>query len=201
MDEPGRFERSMRESTPGTTPLRSRARNAGPTSRRVLLLTSGLGYGHRRASDAIKQALAELSPESVTCDLDFWSLMNPGVAGSIQQMYLQVVQRHSALYDRVYALDEHTWRRIVENDMEPPPEVLEMTEVILASRNASEDIRKCSARIRPTWCCSRLPVRPCHAARSAGTSHMRWPVRPCSRLSGCGSGSACCNRSAASIPM
>jgi len=142
MDEPGRFERSMRESTPGTTPLRSRARNAGPTSRRVLLLTSGLGYGHRRASDAIKQALAELSPASVTSDLDFWSLMNPGVAGSIQQMYLQVVQRHSALYDRVYALDEHTWRRIVENDMEPPPEVLEMTEVILASRNASEDIRK-----------------------------------------------------------
>ena len=108
MDEPGRFERSMRESTPGTTPLRSRARSAGPRSRRVLLLTSGLGYGHRRASDAIKQALAELSPASVTSDLDFWSLMNPGVAGSIQQMYLQVVQRHSALYDRVYALDEHT---------------------------------------------------------------------------------------------
>ena len=112
MDEPGRFERSMRESTPGTTPLRSRARSAGPRSRRVLLLTSGLGYGHRRASDAIREALAELSPGSVTCDLDFWSLMNPGVAGSIQQMYLQVVQRHSALYDRVYALDEHTWRRI-----------------------------------------------------------------------------------------
>jgi UDP-N-acetylglucosamine:LPS N-acetylglucosamine transferase len=106
------------------------------------LLTSGLGYGHRRASDAIAEALAELSPASVTCAVDFWSLMNPGVAGSIQQIYLQIVQRHSDLYDRVHRLDEHTWRRIIESDMEPPPDVLEFAEVILANRNVGEHLSK-----------------------------------------------------------
>jgi hypothetical protein len=112
MDEPGRFERSMRESTPGTTPLRSRAPAVQGRGRAASCCSRpAWATVIRRASDAIKQALAELSPGSVTCDLDFWSLMNPGVAGSIQQMYLQVVQRHSALYDRVYALDEHLWRR------------------------------------------------------------------------------------------
>ena len=52
MDEPGRLERSMRESTPEITPVGTRVRSGGAVPRRVLVLTSGLGYGHRRACDA-----------------------------------------------------------------------------------------------------------------------------------------------------
>jgi UDP-N-acetylglucosamine:LPS N-acetylglucosamine transferase len=142
MNESGRPQPLMRDSIVERTGLATYGRGEGPASRRVLLLTSGLGYGHRRASDAICQSLQELSPESVTSELDFWSLMNPGVAESIQQIYLELVQRHSALYDRVHRLDEHTWRRILESNMEPPSEVHELTEVILATANIGEHLDK-----------------------------------------------------------
>ena len=72
-------------------------RSAGRSPRRVLLLTSGLGMGHRRASDAIAQALTTLAPATKMRELDFWSLMHPGVAESIQQIYLQIVQQHPDL--------------------------------------------------------------------------------------------------------
>jgi processive 1,2-diacylglycerol beta-glucosyltransferase len=123
----------MRDSSLGTS-LATYRRDARPPSR-ILLLTSGLGLGHRRASDAIREALTILAPETVLRELDFWSLMHPGVAESIQQMYLQIVQQHPDLYDRLHRLDEHTWRRIIETDIEPPPEVLELTSVVLATRN------------------------------------------------------------------
>jgi UDP-N-acetylglucosamine:LPS N-acetylglucosamine transferase len=142
MDETGRPPPVMRDSTVERPALPSYGRGDDPAPRRVLLLTSGLGYGHRRASDAICQALAELSPESITSELDFWSLMNPGVAESIQQIYLALVQRHSALYDRVHRLDEHTWRRILESNMEPPAEVHELTEVILATASIGDHLDK-----------------------------------------------------------
>jgi len=98
---------------------------------RVLLLTSALGSGHMRATDALAEALRRLAPDAAVHKLDFWSLMNPGVAGSIRQIYLQLVQRHADLYERVHRLDEHTWRRIIENDLEPPEEVRELIGVIL----------------------------------------------------------------------
>ena len=125
----------MRDTGLERSPLTTNRRGDNRSPRRVLLLTSGLGLGHRRASDAIAQALTTTAPQTTIRELDFWSLMHPGVAESIQQIYLQVVQQHSDLYDRLYHLDEHTWRRIIEADMEPPREVLELTSVVLATRN------------------------------------------------------------------
>jgi processive 1,2-diacylglycerol beta-glucosyltransferase len=99
----------------------------------VLLLTSGLGCGHVRALDALAAALAKRAPEATVRRLDFWSLMNPGIAASVQQMYLELVQGSPDLYDRLHRLDQRTWRRILENDVEPPPEVRELVERILAN--------------------------------------------------------------------
>lgn len=99
----------------------------------MLLLTSGLGRGHVRALDALVEALARRAPEATVRRLDFWSLMNPGVAASVQQMYLELVQGSPHLYDRLHRLDQRTWRRILENDVEPPPEVRELVERILAN--------------------------------------------------------------------
>jgi UDP-N-acetylglucosamine:LPS N-acetylglucosamine transferase len=141
-DDTGRPQPLMRDSTVERTAHPTSGRGDGAARRRVLLLTSGLGYGHRRASDAIREALTDVSPESITSELDFWSLMNPGVAETIQQIYLELVQHHSALYDRVHRLDEHTWRRILESNMEPPPEVHELTEVILATANIGDHLDK-----------------------------------------------------------
>lgn len=99
----------------------------------MLLLTSGLGCGHVRALDALVAALSKRAPEATVRRLDFWSLMNPGIAASVQQMYLQLVQGSPDLYDRLHRLDQRTWRRILENDVEPPPEVRELVERILAN--------------------------------------------------------------------
>lgn len=44
---------------------------------RILLLTSGLGLGHVRAAQAIERALEGAATVET---VDFWSLINPGVA-------------------------------------------------------------------------------------------------------------------------
>jgi UDP-N-acetylglucosamine:LPS N-acetylglucosamine transferase len=98
----------------------------------VLILSSGLGSGHVRAAQAIAAALKCLAPEAVVRELDFWSLMNPGVADTIKETYLQLVLGHPELYARVHRLDERTWRRVIENDIPPPPEVIELIELLTA---------------------------------------------------------------------
>ena len=95
---------------------------------RVLLLTSGLGFGHVRAAQAIEAALIQQSVPVKT--LDLWSLMNPDVAAICQHTYLRLVQECPALYERLYHLDEHTWRQILQSEEGPPPEVLEVLEMI-----------------------------------------------------------------------
>lgn len=106
----------------GDTPARS---NVGRP--RVLLLTSGLGLGHVRAAQAIEAALRQ---GAEICTLDMWSLMNAGVARALHATYLSLVQNHSELYERLYHLDEHTWRQILESDSGPPRAVLEVLELI-----------------------------------------------------------------------
>jgi processive 1,2-diacylglycerol beta-glucosyltransferase len=94
---------------------------------RVLLLTSGLGCGHVRAAEAVQAAF----PEQVRVgSVDLWSLMNPGVARACQQTYLQLVTEHPELYERLYRLDEHTWRQILESESGPPRPVLEVLQLI-----------------------------------------------------------------------
>jgi len=110
-----------------------RARATSGAARKVLLLTSSLGYGHVRASDAIGAALRTLDPAASIRRLDFWSLMNPGVAATLKQTYLEIVLRHTDLYDRVHRLDEHTWRRVTLTGEDPPPELRDLSGIITAN--------------------------------------------------------------------
>lgn len=109
-------------------------------SPRVLLLTSGLGYGHVRAAQAVEAAL--LQRRATVRTLDLWSLMNPGAASIIQKTYLQLVQEYPDLYERLYHLDEHTWRHIFESEDGPPAAVLEVLELI------SQIMANCVADVR-----------------------------------------------------
>lgn len=97
-------------------------------SPRVLLLTSGLGYGHVRAAQAVEAALLQRSAS--VCMLDLWSLMNPGAASIVHQTYLRLVQEYPDLYERLYQLDERTWRQILESEQGLPATVLEVLELI-----------------------------------------------------------------------
>jgi processive 1,2-diacylglycerol beta-glucosyltransferase len=93
----------------------------------VLLLTSGLGLGHVRAAEAIREALKADAEVGV---LDMWSLMNAGVAAVAHATYLRLVQGHTDLYERLYQLNDRTWRQILESEEGPPPEVLEVLGLI-----------------------------------------------------------------------
>lgn len=95
--------------------------------RRILLLTSGLGLGHVRAAQAIEAALND---SAIVHTLDLWSLMHAGVARAVHETYLSLVQNYPQLYERLYTLDEHTWRQILQSESGPPPAVLEVLELI-----------------------------------------------------------------------
>lgn len=94
---------------------------------RILLLTSGLGLGHVRAAQAIEAAL---HPRAEVFTIDLWSLMNAGVARAVHATYLSLVQNYPQLYQRLYHLDERTWRQILESESGPPRAVLEVLELI-----------------------------------------------------------------------
>lgn len=102
--------------------------NPAQHSPRVLLLTSGLGYGHVRAAQAVEAALLQRAATVRT--LDLWSLMNPGAASIVQKTYLRLVQEYPQLYERLYHLDEQTWRQILQSEAGPPADVLEVLELI-----------------------------------------------------------------------
>lgn len=95
---------------------------------RMLLLTSGLGLGHVRAAEAVQAAAIERGATVKVIDL--WSLMNSAVAAVVHRTYLRLVQEYPELYERLYRLDQHTWRQILESEDGPPPEVLEVLELI-----------------------------------------------------------------------
>lgn len=131
----------------------------GSGRRRVLLLTSGLGYGHVRAAQAIEAALGEVAEVRT---LDLWSLMNPGVAGAIHETYLRLVQNYPDLWERLYQLDEHTWRQILESESGPPRAVLEVLELISgiaasAGTAAPRGGRYASDRVLLSLLCAALP--------------------------------------------
>lgn len=97
---------------------------------RILLLTSGLGTGHSRAMRAVEQAVLERAPAAVIRVVDFWSLINVEVGHAIQQTYLKLVTEHSDLYHRLYQLDQHSWRNILERGA-PLPELLHELRALL----------------------------------------------------------------------
>jgi UDP-N-acetylglucosamine:LPS N-acetylglucosamine transferase len=107
---------------------------AGDARNKVLLLTSALGSGHMRAAKAIEEAWCAANPQAAVHTLDFWSLMDPGVADVIQQSYLHLVSEHPDLYDRVYHLDQRLWRALLAGSAVPAPLRLVLQ---LFSRDAS----------------------------------------------------------------
>lgn len=129
-----RFESGGKSGIPFRSPLRVRP----PWQDRALILTSGLGFGHLRAAQAVEAALLQRQFEVRVVDL--WSLINPGAVSIIHQTYLQLVQEHPALYERLYRLDERTWRQILESEEGPPPDVMEVLELIsqIASNSVAE---------------------------------------------------------------
>ncbi len=89
---------------------------------RILLLTASLGAGHARAAAAVAAALRAAQPGCAVRTQDFWSLMDEAVAASLQRAYLNLVRDRTGLYDRIYRLDQRTWRAILAGA--PLPEAL-----------------------------------------------------------------------------
>ncbi len=114
------------------------ARLRPPPQERALILTSGLGFGHVRAAQAIEAALLQRQVHARVVDL--WSLINPGAVSIIHQTYLKLVQEYPALYERLYQLDERTWRQILQSEDGPPADVMEVLELIsdIASKSVAQ---------------------------------------------------------------
>ena len=85
----------------------------GRRPRRILLLTSALGSGHSRAGEAIKHALLEQDSTIRIRQIDFWALMDKGVASTVKGAYLELVTHNPDLYDNLYGHDRHTLLRLL----------------------------------------------------------------------------------------
>src|SRR5262245_54944700 len=85
----------------------------GAGSARILILSSGMGAGHARAAQAIEAAIRLECPSASVSLLDWWALMDPRVAQGAKSIYLQLVQAHPDLYERIYRLGDETCREMV----------------------------------------------------------------------------------------
>lgn len=104
-----------------------RARGFSP---RVLLLTSALGLGHVRTAQAIEHALRSRETKATIETLDFWSLMDEQVANAGRETYLRLVKERPELYDRIYELDQRTWRKTLESNEKPPSAFAEVVALV-----------------------------------------------------------------------
>ena len=107
-------------------------------STRILILTSNLGHGHTRAAQALRATLLACEPDAEVPIVDWWSLMNPAVAQLAQRLYLDLVQNHPELYERVYHLGERTWRDMLTHHAAPAA-MLELFDA-LAAMSARESL-------------------------------------------------------------
>jgi processive 1,2-diacylglycerol beta-glucosyltransferase len=92
-------------------------------SLRIMLLTSSLGSGHMMASRALEAALVEKYPAIDIETVDFWSLMDPAVAGAVCQAYLDTISKEPELYDDVYRLGQQTWRGLFDASQSLPTQL------------------------------------------------------------------------------
>lgn len=134
-----------REDTPA--PARTRppgpARPSGerrvrPDALRILLLSSSLGSGHTHAARAIEVALRAQHHDIDIRTLDFWALMDDAVSASLHRAYLALVRHRPDLYDRIYMLDQGTWRATLHGAALPAP-LLEGLAVLAKTARATLD--------------------------------------------------------------
>ena len=126
--------KGAREAIAGyVLPASGRLRAERERAPRILLLTSTLGSGHLRAAQAVEAALLERSPTPVVKTVDFWSLMDASVAQTVRKTYMRLVQERPELYDRIFQLDERTWRNILESNEAPPPALGEGLDLLAAT--------------------------------------------------------------------
>lgn len=90
------------------------------TDKRILLITSFLGYGHRKAAEAIASALGRLYPDVESKIIDFWTFLSDGVRQDIQSFYLKLISEHPEIYDRLYHLDMEEWQKILSGQKTIP---------------------------------------------------------------------------------
>lgn len=166
----------MSTSQPGTgSSLSVKAFKRTGAAPRVLLLTSTLGSGHLRAAQAVEAALLARTPTSVVQTIDVWSLMDAGVARTVRQAYLRLVQESPELYDRIFQFDQRTWRDILESDGAPPPALAEGLELLAATCADAARLepgggRYALDRVLFRLLCAALPER---ARRSSGNGVMK----------------------------
>ena len=84
---------------------------------KTVILTSGLGYGHTRAGEAIATALGAAEVETI----DFWALMSPKVSAALQEAYLDLVSTSPGAYEELYQLTEGDWQEHFRAGRLPPP--------------------------------------------------------------------------------
>jgi UDP-N-acetylglucosamine:LPS N-acetylglucosamine transferase len=87
---------------------------------KTVILTSGLGYGHTRAGEAIATALRGLGAGEVET-IDFWSLMSPEVSSGVKKAYLELVSTAPGAYEELYQLTEKDWQEHFRSGRLPPP--------------------------------------------------------------------------------
>ena len=81
--------------------------------KRILLITSFLGYGHRKAAEAIVSAIRRLYPSVESRIIDFWQFLSDGVSRDIQDFYLKLISEKPEVYDKLYHLDIEEWQEIL----------------------------------------------------------------------------------------
>ncbi len=88
---------------------------------KTVILTSGLGFGHTRAGQAIAMALRDRRAAAEVETIDFWSLMSLKVSMAVKEVYLEWVFRDPGAYEELYQLTEKDWQEHFRRGCLPPP--------------------------------------------------------------------------------
>jgi UDP-N-acetylglucosamine:LPS N-acetylglucosamine transferase len=88
---------------------------------KTVILTSGLGYGHTRAGEAVAAALRARHSGAEVETIDFWTLMAPKVSAAVKEAYLELVSQAPAAYEQLYQRTEKDWQERFRSGRLPPP--------------------------------------------------------------------------------
>jgi processive 1,2-diacylglycerol beta-glucosyltransferase len=99
------------------------------TDKRILLITSYLGYGHRKAAEAVMSALGRLYPDVESKMIDFWTFLSDSVSRDIHNFYLKLISEHPEVYDRLYHLDMEEWQKALSGQ-KPSEDISFLTDAV-----------------------------------------------------------------------